>query len=1007
MVSSKSRDGPEILVRVSARPLFAQFFRVQNLGSDESRGIYRHIFLRGNRPSKGRAQVLSRHKKHCYVSLMSWIYSTIARTARRSLLHSSHPWTRQLLQCSALFAATKGSINHLQLYYEQIHASKSRRIDFHNWPHLESARFLNARPLVQIASGLASGVSSRKEFLRYHLSATRSASTLATESAHPFDVSTTLMPAQTSPAHRAVNLSLQTQVVGSHDALHIVNSLLLPTIERDPDAANFLNVTSYPAITFNRPVSPRLVSHSLVHGLIREKRLKDASTLALAMMRVGMPVHTQTLSVLMESLKPPKPVQKNVFKAKLPRNFRPNPKRVDDLVGMAEHTSTRLALELFTVARRTGQKNMRGLLSTLIAICVINTELVIACLAFAMLIKEYSHPPPSPERDTTKSTWNTERYGPRSLLFLPQWPHLIDLTTPLKDYFRYLTTLHTGSLGFDQDTLDANLQALAILANLLDVRKLHLEMISALLSLMYNTPRITSQVWVLDKAGNARREVAYQYFHDVLVRLIESPPPSGKRSRASTPPFCLETCNTLIHYALRHCHSQLLANKVLVYLTQERKLKPDEVTYNILLRSGTLLREDGLASLALSAITHPEEDRKQHRPKSEPNLSIISPLGALTHSKSEVARRIASVIKTIHSIHLEPSETRTDKLKHALYILTTLIMHLCSKGHPHYVKAIIFALFPILHRRPSSFKEYVMQRRKAIRLATRFGYLPFSVMLNSLVKAQAFREARLLYSFAVAVERRSFFTSEPWTLGIEIYTIMLKACEGECRHATKLESMPAAVADGRPAEVRLKAVRLALRLYRRLNKLPYFAYNLMRRFGHLRNVHKLVFPKPDERFAGALIKVLLILSKQIDPTTVAIPDIFLKHRKPRSRIQAKISASAVSETYAKAQKELREDGKLPEGYTQQLQFIARGIINAGMEVPPALRHLFLGRDKKAAGMSNEEKVSLKVVPWAYPAEPKKGAWHAWTVPNIRTRGLLLNRMTRAQRARFSRERRAV
>ncbi|KAG6877452.1 hypothetical protein C0993_007136 [Termitomyces sp. T159_Od127] len=857
----------------------------------------------------------------------------------------------------------------------------------------------------------------------------------------PFDVSTTYTPAQISRAARqAVNLALRNQISGWQLALHIVNSLHHPILKQDPDAASSPNVTSYPAITFNQPVSPRLASHSLVHGLIRQDQLKHAATLAIAMMDCGMRVRARTLNIVMQSLKAPQRPLHDLFtatqsKTTLPRRFRPDPQNFGDLTRMAGYASTRFALEIFAVARRTGQGNMYGLLSTLLAICLINTEIILASFVFAMLVKEFYHPPPSPQGDTTAKTWNTEKYGPRSLVFLPHWSHFNDLITPMKKYFQHVVTLHTASEQFDQETFEAYLQALAILANLLDLRQLHHPHISPLLTLMYKTPRTSSEVWVQDKEGKVHRVIAFEYFHDVLVRLIESPPSPGipskikpsrktekqkhlekklksrvekRHRRAFTPPLCIETCNTLLHYALRHCHSPTLGNKVLVHLTQVRRLAPDETTYNILLRSGTLLRNDDLASLALTAIVNTKAYKKQSISASEHNLQVVPPLQTLSQSKSEVARHIASVINTINSINLgSVSRQRLKRLHRAIYMLNTLMMHLCSTGHPHLVKPIMFALFPALDRDPSTpLSTHMIKRRKAMRHAARFGPLPFAVLLNALVKARALSEARLLYNFAVAAERRSWFTAKPWALGIEVYTIMLELCVAECRDATRLESIPGAVADHKPDSVRNKAVRMALRLYKRLNKLPYYANNTMRRFGHLGGVHKLKPPKLDERFATALIQVLFVLAKHVDPAVIATPDITVQHRQPRPHIQMKTSAASVSTVYTETRKNAINDRDyLPSGWTQELEFVARGIINAGMDLPPALRHLFLGRYDEAANPANKERgLPLRVVPWAYSGERNKDAWHPWVVPSIRTRGLVMRRMTRDQRARFCRKR---
>ncbi|KAG6919499.1 hypothetical protein DXG01_005088 [Tephrocybe rancida] len=755
-------------------------------------------------------------------------------------------------------------------------------------------------------------------------------------------------------------------------------------------------------MTFNQKVNPRLASHALVHGLIRRNQLKDAAHLAVSMMQYGMRVHTRTLDAVMNTLEPNYFSKKSSVKSTMPPNFIPNPKSLGDLAPMAQHATSRLALEIFTVARKTGQGDTRGLFATLLAICLLNAEIVLACLVFGTTIKEFYHPPPCPEGDTASTTWNADKYGPRSLLFLPTWGHLNYILAPMTDYFRYVVTLRTTSPEFEQSALDANLQALAILANLLDFRQLHLSTISSLLALMYSTPRVDAEVWVMDKGGNNRQVVAFAYFHDVLVRLIESPPGSRtssnkKSTRAFTPPLGLKSSNTLLHYALRHCQSPDLGNKVIVHLTEARKLALDQTTYNILLRSGTLMRDNDLASLAVTAVAsksppskslskHSSKDPpRNHRPSKRPDLHENTPLRALALSEHEAVRSIASTIETLQSVELwMMSRNRQARIDTAVYNLTTHLMHLTSTGQPHVAITVIFALFPALQV-CTSLKEQVRIRRKEVVRASRYGPITFTVLLHALVKAKAFLEARLFYTFACKAERRSWFTPAPWAFGPEFYTVMLELCTAECVEASRLESRASsAVEKAAVKTMRLRTLRMALRQYLRINKVPFEAHYTMENSGHSEHIHKLVFPKRDERLSTALIEVLVQHFKYADPASLPVPDIATGSNHPPHALTG-TSAESVARTFDDTERDFIERGVLPRGWSPALQFIARGIIQAGMEIPPALRHLFLGR-YDAAARPRGRGVSLRVVPWAYSTEGTE-AQNPWRVPSLRTRGL--------------------
>ena len=116
------------------------------------------------------------------------------------------------------------------------------------------------------------------------------------------------------------------------------------------------------------------------------------------------------------------------------------------------------------------------------------------------------------------------------------------------------------------------------------------------------------------------RSEAYAYFHHcVLMRLARDPPPSTKPRRrlgrldeaplSALPPLDLTAYNTLLHYALRHRLDLALANQLLCHMRKLPKpLEPDIVTFNILIRSGTLLRRFDIAEHTLVSLRRRAEN---------------------------------------------------------------------------------------------------------------------------------------------------------------------------------------------------------------------------------------------------------------------------------------------------------------------------------------------------------------------------------------------------------------
>ncbi|KAG5643262.1 hypothetical protein DXG03_001272 [Asterophora parasitica] len=738
-------------------------------------------------------------------------------------------------------------------------------------------------------------------------------------------------------------MALRTPVGGIEDALLIVNSLRYSSFKNDPAAHQIPAVKAFQdiAVDFKHPVSPRLSSHALLHGLMRMGRKQQAADLAVSMMDAGMKLRAKTLQTFMRILKPP-PTHPPRRIAIPPFSFTPNIRSLADIIPMAQHPSSRLALEIFTVARKT-QNNPRGMFRTLITICLINAEIVLASLIFVFVMKEFQHRPALVEQPLDNTSVQVS-HPPRK----PNAMHLMlrRLVRPIRRIFE--------SSGQDAETLSASLQALANIASLIDNRRLIIGDISPLLRVLYHCPRVDADVWIVDANEDAKQVNAYTYIHDVLERLITSLPTSTtfqslRNSRPIMPPIDLHACNTLLHYSLRHRLSPAFADMILRHMVEEHSppLQPDSTTFNILLRSGTLLQDSTLAQEAIAA--------HQSLSEQDSNASVSADE---FHDSA-----IISLCQSLRSVDLTLPTSRADITK-LIYSLTTHLMHYISTGRPQLASKYIFTLFPELALPMTPSANFDISRHKEARHAmvvrpSKYGPMIFHVLLNDLAKSGRTGLAKIVWNLAQRAERHSWTKLNPWVLGVEAYTCMMRCWALEYRRGVKQQR----------EKVRVMALIGGMRCYKQMKDVREEVQRALSEIGCEYRMERIGnMPDVDARFVNATLALF-------KPWSGPMPS------EPEVRREFEETMMRVAET-----------GVLANGWTPVLQEIAEDMVRVGLELPPGLRHLFLGRWDEAA-RKRERPPQFGLVPYAYPGEPDHG-WRPFTVPCIRTRGLPFGRRPR-------------
>ncbi|KAG5642372.1 hypothetical protein DXG03_002947 [Asterophora parasitica] len=252
----------------------------------------------------------------------------------------------------------------------------------------------------------------------------------------------------------------------------------------------------------------------------------------------------------------------------------------------------------------------------------------------------------------------------------------------------------------------------------------------------------------------------------------------------SMPPIDLHACNTLLHYSLRHRRSPAFAGIILKHMVEERSppLQPDSTTSNILLRSGTLMRDSAIAQKAIAAHQLTLSDNHSNTAAS---VSIDE-----LHDSTIIA-----LCQSLRSVDLTLPTSRAD-ITRLLYSLTTHLMHYTATGRPELASKHLFTLFPelaaTLPPMTSNNTDIDITRdkkalRKMVVRASKYGPMIFAVLLNAFSKSgrSGGRQVKALWGLAQQAERHSWKGLNPWVLGVEAYTCMMRCWEWEYRRGVK------------------------------------------------------------------------------------------------------------------------------------------------------------------------------------------------------------------------------
>ena len=651
-------------------------------------------------------------------------------------------------------------------------------------------------------------------------------------------------------------------------------------------------------IQFPCPVSPRLSSHALLHGLLRIGLTKKAYKLARLMIEDGVNVRSRTLHAVIQGLYPP-----------MPSRFRPaRPVDTVPVFGatMARDQGTRLAIILLEKAQKSWHKRTRSMYKTLLALCILNGEIILGSLLFGYMVRcwqsQAAEFPGTGQPMSASATGNTNikarprHYTHERLRLQPS----ATVLQPLLDGIN--ANLQLGS--DDGRSVQAALQALAILANLLEKNGLPISNLSPLLVTLSKVPNVDHLVWITEN-GRHKQKKAYDYFQRVLEGLINHLPSrvalQKRHERELTPALNLESYNTLLHYALHHRSSPNLGNTVLNHMINKRRpaLKPDITTYSIILRWGVAARDFSMVEKALSVL--------RQNPKNPLLVSVMA---------DEPAQDRTSSPNCLAEITVQDQDAKWadqipvyDVPEINSQILCLYIIYLTLVGQPRKVADLFALLVPELQqcRRYLSGYERRALQRAYLRKTVALGPHVFTAILTALYKAGKCGMAERVWLVALAAEAASRgpkYGSLPWSLPVDAYITMLRIYGAQIRkHGrvigwSRFLSLPGRTVVSR----RIAAYHLAEKIYGlAMSRFPREAL--------------------DTRFFKAALKVF---SRGIDLGKWTA----VRQRYKRQR-------------WIKAQREYARFG-IPARSNPMMIQVAQDVLDAGYEIPIAYRHLLVG-----------------------------------------------------------------
>jgi hypothetical protein len=600
----------------------------------------------------------------------------------------------------------------------------------------------------------------------------------------------------TNALHKSLNAGALEQ------SFYIVNSLRYAALSKPQQQDKAWDAIRPSLATIPPGVSPRLPAHALMHGLVRFGMPQQASALATSMMNSGLRVRCKTLEKVVDGLaKTPannKAASRDVhFKAYMAKLLA-TPDILSLNPSMTSHHNTAFALELLKAAKESGSQRSTFIFNTLITLCLINGEIILAALLFGILVKDWEHrsvvltqmtaaPPEPPEPvQPSKDVHEARRHNLMSKLSKPEYWTLREIMVPIQKRLDKATYRDTNTPEFQEA-----LQSLAYLASLLDERKLPFPQISSVLRGLAKCPTVQNWIWVQKKRGMSCVPTN-SYFRNVFYRLIYSLPGKDPKQRSidilsssipsikyqlvhpvygMQPPLDLASYNTLIHYALRDRFSPALAQQVYKHMAAKREppLRHSQATYGVYLRAATLYGRKDVTSGALQDLLNQVDP---------PNLPPIIPDKPRFDT---LPRRLIHAGRSEISLPPAPS---LDIIMKDRYLLSIYLSSLLSSKRHKAVHKLMLRLLPYFsrgshHNNGPAYRPLRSEKwHQSVAAAATLGPHVLCAFVVALTRAGYLSKLMALFKLiflASSKSREEEGSGKGWYVTIPLYTAVLQA----------------------------------------------------------------------------------------------------------------------------------------------------------------------------------------------------------------------------------------
>jgi hypothetical protein len=791
------------------------------------------------------------------------------------------------------------------------------------------------------------------------------------------------------------------------DASFIVNSLrrsnLPPQSSTEKGGGLLIPKLDYEPIDFGQTVSPALSAHCLLHHFVRQRMSLRANQLAGQLMADGTRIRASTLHAVIQC-QTERANDGKFLQARRPSQRDPlyiKPKQVED-------QGTRLALGLLLRARKHRQRCYDNTYQFVINICLVQGEIIVASLLFVLLVKDWEMKQAATQVREQEAAWTQAlptRYGLGSLHDSPPSKRMLKMILSKAQREIMLDPVEKSN----RPRREAALQALCHIASLLDTRSLPYTDVSSIIRTLYSVPKDPDKVWVTE-FGKGARVQPYEYTHHVILRLASDLSSSSKGARSEQfgimPPLSLESYNALLHYALRHRQSISLAKRLLYHMEHKRNppLRPDITTYNVIIRSGSLLRRNDLTESALERLRGLMENKRHAIMVQPPPSLVVAP------NRPDVNRAESKWAVALK--HQKAGLPTLEKpLKADAFTLTSYIQHLTATGNPDVVADILFHVLPELSiiDHPS-WGSVTDEQLALIRMQTRqmrlvravsLGPWFFIAVLNALTKAGKTGLAERVWLLAKQAERASLTGAigidgnpmKPWCLPIHAYTIMLQCYGAEARRGFELRctSRPRTndwapkiggntvrgwasyvlaqnVAARKHRSRRTLALLMGVTLYRIMCHAGMAVWNCL---SELQNVDKATLnpPRPDARFFNAALEMFGRQPRTFQRSSRTNP----------AHWRRKVTLGNV---------QFSRLGVRPRNWNPFLGRIVKEMHALGFKVPPGFRRFFVGQWPYGFE-EHRHRPELNEQPFAFPKRRSPFRPHA--LRTLKTRGLPVRR----------------